>query len=109
MIRAFAAALALAVGASGNGAPPTATPASEKPPAAVLGITWHASGFVRPKLTHLKALSLRPDCHCVFGGGPLSSAAGVRTEASEKSLQARPGGGATWKSHATAAELYWVS
>jgi hypothetical protein len=60
MIRAFAAALALAVGAGGNGAPPTATPASEKPPATVLGITWHARGFVRPKLTHLKSLSLEP-------------------------------------------------
>jgi hypothetical protein len=72
MIRAFAAALALAVGAGGNGAPPTATPASEKQPATVLGITWHARGFVRPKLTHLRSLSLRPASRGVplgVGGG----------------------------------------
>ncbi len=64
MIRAFVAALALAVGAGGNGAPPTGTPASEKPPATVLGVTWHASGLAKPKLTRLKSLSLEP-----FGRG----------------------------------------
>ena len=34
--------------------------------------------------------------------------AGVRTETSDIPLQARPAGGAAWKSHAMAAELYWV-
>src|SRR5512132_641739 len=75
MIRAFVAALELAVGAGGNGAPPAGTPASENPPAAVLGITWHASGFVRPKLTHLKSLSLRP----VGRGVPLGVGSGSAT------------------------------
>jgi hypothetical protein len=75
MIRAFVAALALAVGAGGNGAPPTATPASEKPPATVLGITWHARGFVRPQLTHLRSLSLRP----VGRGVPLGVGGGSAT------------------------------
>jgi hypothetical protein len=75
MIRAFVAALALAVGAGGNGAPPAGKPASENPPAAVLGITWHASGFVRPKLTRLKSLSLRP----VGRGVPLEVGSGSAT------------------------------
>jgi hypothetical protein len=64
VIRAFLAALALAVGVGGNVPPPAEMPASEKPSAAVLGVTWHASGFARPKLTRLKPLSLEP-----FGRG----------------------------------------
>jgi hypothetical protein len=65
VIRAFVAALAVAVGVGGNNpAPPVGAPASEKPPNAVLGVTWHASGFARPKLTRLKPLSLEP-----FGRG----------------------------------------
>jgi hypothetical protein len=75
MIRAFVAALALAVGAGGNSAPPPGTPASAKPPAAVLGITWHAIGLTRPTLTHLKPLSLRP----VGRGVPLGVGGGSAT------------------------------
>jgi hypothetical protein len=58
------AALAVAVGIGDNNPVPVEAPASEKPPAALLGVTWHASGFARPKLTRLKPLSLEP-----FGRG----------------------------------------
>jgi hypothetical protein len=64
LIRAFVAALAVAMGVGGNNPVPVEAPASEKPPAAVLGVTWHASGFAKPKLTRLKPLSLEP-----FGRG----------------------------------------
>jgi hypothetical protein len=64
VIRAFVAALAFAVGVGDNVPQPAEQPASERPPAAVLGVTWHASGLARPKLTRLKPLSLEP-----FGRG----------------------------------------
>lgn len=60
MIRAFVAALAVAVGVGGNSPAPVQSPASAKPPGIVLGITWHANGLTRSRLTRLKPLSLEP-------------------------------------------------
>jgi len=60
MIRAFVAALALAIGVGGNTRSPATAPAPRKPPAAVFGVVSNATGLANPRLTRLKALTLEP-------------------------------------------------
>jgi hypothetical protein len=60
MLRAFVAALALAVGTGGNAPAPVGPPESEKVPRSVLGIFWNETGLVKPRLVRLDSLTLDP-------------------------------------------------
>jgi hypothetical protein len=60
MIRAFIAALLVAVGTGGPSAPPLPPAGSAEIPGSVLGILWNETGFAKPRLAHLKPLTLEP-------------------------------------------------
>jgi hypothetical protein len=72
MIRAFVAALALAVGVGGNSHPPKPPTASARVPDGVLGVIWNETGLARPELSRLNPVLLKPFGRSVslrVGGG----------------------------------------
>jgi hypothetical protein len=60
MIRAFLAALAVAVGIGGPSQAPVRPADSGEIPKSVLGILWNETGLVRPRLAKLQPLTLEP-------------------------------------------------
>jgi hypothetical protein len=60
MIRAFIAALLVAVGTGGPAPAPVPPTGSGQVPPSVLGILWNETGFAKPRLAHLKPLTLEP-------------------------------------------------
>jgi hypothetical protein len=72
MIRAFLAALAVAVGIGGPSQAPVRPATSGEVPKSVLGILWNETGFARPRLAKLQPLTLEPVGHKIslgLGGG----------------------------------------
>jgi hypothetical protein len=78
MIRAFVAALALAVGAGGNGAAPVHQSEPAKVPKTVLGILWGQDGGAKARVAALDPLSLHP----IGNGVPLRLGGGSATAVS---------------------------
>jgi hypothetical protein len=60
MIRAFLAALAVTVGVGGTGPAAERQSAPTKLPSSVLGILWNETSSAKPRLTHMKPLTLQP-------------------------------------------------
>jgi hypothetical protein len=60
MIRAFLAALLVAVGIGGPAPAPVPPAGPGEVPASVLGILWNETGFAKPRLAQLKPLTLEP-------------------------------------------------
>ena len=72
MIRAFLAALLVAVGIGGPAPAPVPPAGPGEVPASVLGILWNETGLSKPRLVHFKPLTLEPTGRAMplrLGGG----------------------------------------
>jgi hypothetical protein len=72
MIRAFLAALLVAIGVGGPSPAPVSQAGPGQIPKSVLGILWNETGLAKPRLAHLKPLTLEPTGRVVrlrLGGG----------------------------------------